>query len=69
MHDTIHTGLWSIEWRTVMFEMACGLAQDIWNDLEGVISVGIQGSYARGEAGEGSDVDIVEIASSILASF
>lgn len=44
-----------------MFEMACGLAQDIWNDLEGVISVGIQGSYARGEAGAGSDVDLVVI--------
>ena len=51
-----------------MFEMACGLAQDIWNGLEGVVSVGIQGSYARGEAGAGSDVDIVEVASSILAS-
>lgn len=44
-----------------MFEMACGLAQDIWNDLGGVISVGIQGSYARGEAGAGSDVDLVVI--------
>ncbi len=44
-----------------MFEMACGLAQDIWNGLEGVVSVGIQGSYARGEAGEGSDVDLVVI--------
>lgn len=44
-----------------MFEMACGLAQDIWNGLEGVVSVGIQGSYARGEAGAGSDVDLVVI--------